>query len=45
MVAKAVISFRDRLRGIRMSEEKLYKGSCLCGALRYEVHGEIGDII
>ncbi len=28
-----------------MSAEKLYTGSCLCGGIRYEIHGEIGDII
>lgn len=28
-----------------MSAEKLYTGSCLCGGIRYETHGEIGDII
>lgn len=28
-----------------MSEEKIYKGSCLCGAIRYEIHGEIGEVI
>ena len=28
-----------------MSEEKRYTGSCLCGGLRYEIQGEIGDII
>ena len=28
-----------------MSEENLYSGSCLCGGLRYEIQGEIGDIV
>ncbi|MDK1682370.1 GFA family protein [Acinetobacter terrestris] len=28
-----------------MSKQNLYSGSCLCGGLRYEVHGEIGDIV
>ena len=28
-----------------MSEEKIYTGSCLCGAIRYEIHGEIGEVI
>ena len=28
-----------------MSEEKFYTGSCLCGAIRYEIHGEIGEVI
>lgn len=28
-----------------MSEQKRYAGSCLCGGLRYEIQGEIGDII
>ena len=27
-----------------MSEEKIYTGSCLCGAIRYEIHGEIGEV-
>ncbi|SPL71636.1 GFA family protein [Acinetobacter stercoris] len=26
-------------------EEKKYTGSCLCGGIRYEIHGEIGDIL
>ena len=25
-----------------MSNEKLYTGSCLCGGIHYEIHGEIG---
>ena len=28
-----------------MSEVKIYTGSCLCGAIRYEIHGEIGEVI
>ena len=28
-----------------MSEESIYFGSCLCGEIRYEIHGEIGEII
>lgn len=28
-----------------MSEQNLYSGSCLCGGLRYEIQGEIGDIV
>ena len=28
-----------------MSAEKLYTGSCLCGGIRYEIHGEIGEIL
>ncbi|AXY55620.1 GFA family protein [Acinetobacter chinensis] len=28
-----------------MSEEKVYAGSCLCGGLRYEIHGEIGEMV
>ena len=28
-----------------MSKEKIYTGSCLCGAIRYEIHGEIGEVI
>lgn len=28
-----------------MSADQIYKGSCLCGGIRYEVHGEIGPII
>ena len=28
-----------------MSEQKRYAGSCLCGGLRYEIQGEIGDIV
>lgn len=28
-----------------MSEQKRYTGSCLCGGLRYEIRGEIGDIV
>lgn len=28
-----------------MSKQNLYSGSCLCGGLRYEIHGEIGDIV
>lgn len=28
-----------------MSGGKLYKGSCLCGGIHYEIHGEIGDVI
>lgn len=28
-----------------MSAEKLYTGSCLCGGIHYEIHGEIGEII
>ncbi|MEG0343842.1 MAG: GFA family protein, partial [Acinetobacter sp.] len=24
---------------------KLYTGSCLCGGIHYEIHGEIGEII
>ena len=28
-----------------MSEEKIYTGSCLCGAIRYEIYGEIGEVI
>lgn len=28
-----------------MSEEKRYSGSCLCGGLRYEVQGEIGELL
>lgn len=28
-----------------MSEAKRYTGSCLCGGIRYEIHGEIGEII
>ncbi|WP_173912286.1 GFA family protein [Acinetobacter sp. Marseille-Q1618] len=28
-----------------MSVEKIYTGSCLCGGIRYEIHGEIGEII
>ena len=26
-----------------MSNEKLYTGSCLCGGIRYEIQGEIGE--
>lgn len=28
-----------------MSEQIQYTGSCLCGGLRYEIQGEIGEII
>ena len=28
-----------------MSANKVYKGSCLCGGIHYEIHGEIGEII
>ena len=28
-----------------MTAHQIYKGSCLCGGIRYEVHGEIGEII
>ena len=28
-----------------MSEVKIYTGSCLCGGIRYEIYGEIGDVI
>ena len=28
-----------------MAEENRYTGSCLCGGLRYEIQGEIGDIV
>lgn len=28
-----------------MAVEQKYSGSCLCGGIRYEIHGEIGDII
>ncbi len=28
-----------------MAVEQKYSGSCLCGEIRYEIHGEIGDII
>jgi hypothetical protein len=28
-----------------MSEQNLYSGSCLCGGLRYEIQGKIGDIV
>ncbi|WP_425916014.1 GFA family protein [Acinetobacter sp. TSRC1-2] len=28
-----------------MSEQNLCSGSCLCGGLRYEIQGEIGDIV
>ena len=28
-----------------MSEAKRYTGSCLCGGICYEIHGEIGEII
>ena len=28
-----------------MSKQNLYSGSRLCGGLRYEIHGEIGDIV
>ncbi len=28
-----------------MSAEKLYTGSCLCGGIHYEIHGEIGEVI
>jgi hypothetical protein len=28
-----------------MSGQNLYSGSCLCGGLRYEIQGEIGDIV
>ncbi len=23
----------------------VYHGSCLCNGIRYEIHGEIGDIV
>ncbi|QDK98960.1 GFA family protein [Acinetobacter tandoii] len=25
--------------------QQYYAGSCLCGVIRYEVHGEIGDVV
>ena len=25
--------------------QQYYAGSCLCGAIRYEVRGEIGDVV
>lgn len=28
-----------------MSTEKLYTGSCLCGGIHYQIHGEIGEIV
>ena len=28
-----------------MSTEKRYTGSCLCGGIHYEIHGEIGEVI
>ena len=28
-----------------MAEENRYTGSCLCGGLRYEIQGKIGDIV
>lgn len=28
-----------------MTANKMYQGSCLCGGIRYEIHGEIGEII
>ena len=28
-----------------MSTEKLYTGSCLCGGIRYEIQGEIGEVL
>lgn len=28
-----------------MTIEKIYTGSCLCGGIRYEVRGEIGEIV
>ena len=28
-----------------MSNEKLYTGSCLCGGIRYEIQGEIGEVL
>jgi hypothetical protein len=33
------------VRFSKMSAEKLYTGSCLCGGIHYEVHGEIGPVI
>ncbi|OTG90124.1 GFA family protein [Acinetobacter sp. ANC 3813] len=28
-----------------MTEKKMHSGSCLCGGIQYEIHGEIGEII
>lgn len=28
-----------------MSKQNKYTGSCLCGGIRYEIHGEIGEIL
>lgn len=28
-----------------MTAQQIYSGSCLCGGIRYEIHGEIGEII
>lgn len=28
-----------------MSADQIYTGSCLCGGIRYEIHGEIGPIL
>ncbi len=32
-------------RRVQMTAQQKYLGSCLCGGIRYEIHGEIGDII
>ena len=28
-----------------MSKQNQYAGSCLCGGIRYEIQGEIGEIV
>lgn len=28
-----------------MTEQNIYSGSCLCGGIRYEIHGEIGEMV